>query len=189
MISSSPLQSDLSALPSFVVHKRALHPGATLMPTGMNNQFSPPSIPDPNTNSSADGTNNYVSSTANLDPKIALTRIIRDQKMIKNNNRRQVTTGEDDRRLYVETTGKVSSVVLCCCYIRINLGCEEIIDISNNNADSSSNKRPIGHEDIMDILTNNEALEINPDSPDEVTPNEEDVKVLDNQSVSAKGDC
>ena len=110
----SPLQSDLSALPSFVVHKRALHPGATLMPTGMNNQFSPPSIPDPNTNSSAVGIN-YISSTSNLDPKIALTRIIRDQKMIKNNNRGQVTGREDDKRMDVETTGKVSSVMLCCC--------------------------------------------------------------------------
>lgn len=43
----------------------------------------------------------------------------------------------------------------------------------------------------MDILTNNEALEINPDSPDEVASNErdsiteEDVKVVDIQSVSA----
>ena len=42
----------------------------------------------------------------------------------------------------------------------------------------------------MDILTNNEDLEINPDSPDEVASNErdssaEDVKVVDIQSVSA----
>ena len=81
---------------------------------------------------------------------------------------------------------------LLSCYVVvnmwINLGCDEIIDISNNNEDSSSNKRPIRHEDIMDILTNNEALAINPDSPDEVAPNEEDVKVMGNQSVSAKSD-
>ena len=105
----SPLQSDLTALPSFVVHKRALHPGATLMPTGMNNQFSPRSIPDPNTNSSSVGTNNQVSSTWNLDPNISLARVIRDQKMIPINNRRQVTGSEDEKRMEAGKTSKVYS--------------------------------------------------------------------------------
>ena len=40
----------------------------------------------------------------------------------------------------------------------------------------------------MDILTDNQALVINPDSPDEGAPNEEHVKGFDNQSVSAKAD-
>merc|ERR1719282_619685 len=144
------------------------------MPTRMNNQFSPRSIPDPNTNSSPVGTNNQVSSTPNLDPNISLAWVIRDQKMIPINNRGQVRGSKDEKRM---EAGKTS--------------CEEILDISNNNEDSPSNKSPIRHEDIMDILTNNEALEINPDSPDEVASNErdsiteEDVKVVDIQSVSA----
>ena len=114
----SPLQSDLTALPSFVVHKRALHPGATLMPTGMNNQFSPRSIPDPNTNSSSVGTNNQVSSTWNLDPNISLARVIRDQKMIPINNRRQVTGSEDEKRMEAGKTSKVYSFyfVVQLCY-------------------------------------------------------------------------
>ena len=46
----------------------------------------------------------------------------------------------------------------------------------------------------MDILTNNEALVINPDSQDEVDPNERDseadehVKVVDYHAVSTKTD-
>ena len=105
MISSSPLQSDLSALPSFVVHKRALHPGATLMPTGMNNQFSPRSIPDPNTNSSLVGANNHVSSTSSLDPNFSITRVIGDQKMIRIKN--QKAGIEDEKIDDVETRGMV----------------------------------------------------------------------------------
>ena len=77
-----------------------------------------------------------------------------------------------------------------------NLGSEDIMDISNNFKDSSTNNcsSPIRHEDIMDILTNNEALVINPDSQDEVDPNvrdseeDEHVKVVDYHAVSAKTD-
>ena len=66
------------------------------------------------------------------------------------------------------------------------------MDISNNFKDSSTNNcsSRISHEDIMDILTNNEALVINPDSQDEVDPNnrdneaEEHVKVVDDHAVS-----
>ena len=79
-----------------------------------------------------------------------------------------------------------------------NLSSEETMDmdISNNIEDSSTNDcsspSPIRHEDIMDILTNNEVLAINPDSQDEVDPDERDseteelVKVVDNNAVSSK---
>ena len=68
------------------------------------------------------------------------------------------------------------------------------MDISNNIEDASTNNcsSPIRHEDIMDILTNNEVLAINPGSQDEVDPDERDseaeelVKVADNNAVSSK---
>ena len=70
------------------------------------------------------------------------------------------------------------------------------MDISNNIEDSSTNNcsspSPIRHEDVMDILTNNEVLAINPDSQDEVDPDERDseaeelAKVMDNNAVSSK---
>ena len=83
---SPPLQSDLSALPSFVVHKRALHPRATLLPTGMNNQFSTQSIPDPNTNSSR-GCNNPVSTTGiAINASSSLTHVIRVKEMTRGEN-------------------------------------------------------------------------------------------------------
>ena len=103
----STLQSDLSVLPSFVVHKRALHPGATLMPTGMNNQFSTRSIPDPNTNSSSVGVNNQVSPTSNLDPICSITRVTGEQKMIRIKNQAPGTGIEDERIIDVGARGKV----------------------------------------------------------------------------------
>ena len=44
----------------------------------------------------------------------------------------------------------------------------EVVDCSNNIEDSPSKISPFRHEDIMEILTTNEALDMNPDSPDEV---------------------